>query len=300
MKQSILHKLNKLQFTSLFVLLLFVLPATAISQTDSTAVAEESSLISPSIDFTSVQKTEAISLKVAFSAKVNGAITKLKGYKIEFFAGTDSGFSKIGEALTDKTTGIAEFNYKADLAKNAADGKLHFKVSYEGNQKFEAAEEELTFKRGRIEITPVKEDSVYSVQLKLVDISTGTETVIPETDLVVMIKRMFKPMKIGEGKTDETGLASIEVPGNLPGDEKGNITILARLDENEEYGNIEAEVTQQWGIAVSNLNIKQPRALWSAHPPIWMLVTFIILMTTVWGHYFFIIYELFRLKKEHE
>jgi hypothetical protein len=30
----------------------------------------------------------------------------------------------------------------------------------------------------------------------------------------------------------------------------------------------------------------------------WMLITFIILMTAVWGHYIVIVYELFRLRKE--
>jgi hypothetical protein len=49
---------------------------------------------------------------------------------------------------------------------------------------------------------------------------------------------MFSALKLGEGKTDEAGEALIEIPNNLPGDAKGNISLLARLDENEVYGNL--------------------------------------------------------------
>jgi hypothetical protein len=91
---------------------------------------------------------------------------------------------------------------------------------------------------------------------------------------------------------------TVEVPADLPGDAKGNITLLARLDENETFGNLEASVQQQWGKAVSDKSEEQPRALWSSHPPLWMLITFIVLMVAVWGHYIIIVYELIRLRKE--
>ena len=84
----------------------------------------------------------------------------------------------------------------------------------------------------------------------------------------------------------------------MPGDDKGNITLLARLEENETYGNLKASVMQQCGTPVSSELKDIPRALWSPHPPIWMLVTFVVLMSAVWGHYLVIIIQLIRLRKE--
>jgi len=112
------------------------------------------------------------------------------------------------------------------------------------------------------------------------------------------VHRLFYPLKVAEGTTDENGEASAEIPNNLPGDPKGNLTLIGRLDENETYGNLEASVIQPWGIPVSDKLQKQPRALWSEHPPLWMLITFIVLMGAVWGHYLVIIIQLFRLRKE--
>ena len=43
-------------------------------------------------------------------------------------------------------------------------------------------------------MTPVKEDSVLTVQIKMIDI--GTE--IPDATVGIFVKRLFKPLKIGE------------------------------------------------------------------------------------------------------
>jgi hypothetical protein len=279
------------------MLVTIVLPGIAFSQTDSSK-KEEPATVTPLVEFTSTQKGDnTIDLKGSFKAKINGSLTKLEGLKVEFFAVGDAE-TKLGEAVTDRN-GVAIVNTKADQLTADTAGKLNFKLSFAGNKTIDPDEETLAIKRARLELTPTKGDSLNSLQIKLVDVSTGTETPVPATDLAVFVKRLFNPLKIGEGKTDEAGEASIDIPKNLPGDEKGNLTLLARVQDNEVYGNIETPLVQQWGTPVSSEMKEFPRALWSTHPPMWMLITFIILMGTVWGHYIVIVFELFRLKKEH-
>jgi len=287
---------------SLLAFIIFsIVPGKTKAQTDSSAKTEEikgPATYTPLIEFISVQKGDnSVDLKTSVKAKINGTLIKLAGLKIEFTIGSDSTAKKLGEAITD-SRGLAIFNCKEDQLVTDTGGKLNFKATFAGKDSIEAAEELVAVKRARLEITPVKEDSLLSVKIKLIDLSSGTETAVPETDLGVFVKRLFNPLKLGEGKTDASGEATIEIPNDLPGDAKGNITLLARLDENETYGNLEAAVVQQWGVPVSDEVKDLPRALWSSHPPIWMLVTFIILMTAVWGHYIVIIFELFRLRKE--
>lgn len=282
------------------LLAVLLIPARLLSQTDSTAAQEpeEPSLISPSIDFTSVQKGDnTVDLKAILKAKIKGSQVRLYKMMITFTSSSDSAEKEIGKVITDGN-GVALLNVKADQLTPDAEGKFHFKAGFAGNKSAESAEEELVVKRGKLIITPVKEDSLLSVRVKFVDLGTGAETAVPETDLGIFVKRHFKPLKIGEGKTDENGEVSVEIPNNLPGDAKGNITLQARLDDNEDYGILEASVTQPWGTPVSDKIEELPRALWSPHPPLWMLITFIILVTVVWGHYIVIVYELFRLRKE--
>lgn len=288
--------------------LLFV-PVLLPAQTDSGAPApadtaaaveapEEAELISPAIELISIQKGDSsVDLKAIVKAKVDGKMRKLYGLKAVFYMITDSAETEVGTVVTDRN-GFAMLNIKAGQLVTNPDGTLRFKVTVAGPKNLEAGEGEVTVKRAMLIMTPVKEDNLLSVQLKLVDLSTGEEKPVPETAVGLFVKRSFYPMKLGEGNTDENGEATIEVPNNLPGDPLGNITLLGKLEENETYGNLEVTSTQKWGVAVSNRIEDQPRALWSSHPPLWMLITFIILMTAVWGHYIVIVYELFRLRKE--
>lgn len=292
-RSKLIHKI----ICSLVVITVFLLPKYLSAQEDSTTESEK---ISPAIELMSIQKGDnTIDLKTALRAKINGNLTKLSGLKVEFFHTGETEDKKIGEAVTG-SNGTAVVNINSEDITADKEGKLNFKVAFSGNDKFESTEEVVAVKRAKLMMTPQAEDSIYTVQLKLVDLSTGVETAVPETNLNVYVKRLFSPMKVGEeAATDENGEASIEIPNNLPGDAKGNISLIAKLEDNEVYGNLETSVNQNWGIAVSDETKSLPRALWSPDPPIWMLITFIAMMTLVWGHYLVIIYELFRLRKEH-
>ncbi len=306
--KKFLNTSHVLRFRDLLlpVLLLIALavPVTLLSQNDSTVqkeeapAAEEPEMISPSIEFSGVQKSDnSIDLKAALKAKVKGQFIKLYKMKVRFVQVVNEEERDLGFVITDGN-GKAVLNIKADTLPLDAEGKLHFKAVFAGNKAMEPAEEIVSFARARLEITPVKEDSLLNVQVKLVDLSTGEASPVKEATVGIFVKRSFLPLKVGEGTTDEFGEATVEFPAGLPGDARGNLTLIGRLDESEVYGNLEAASIQQWGVPVSDKIEELPRALWSTNPPIWMMVTFVILMGTVWGHYLVIIIQLFRLRKE--
>lgn len=275
------------------------------AQTDTTIRIEEKpavedvDLISPSVEFTSVQKSDhSIDLKISLKAKIDGSLRMLHHINIRYYLVTDSTDVELGKAMTDMY-GRAVLNFKVNPADPDTDGRLHFKAVVPGNKSIEETEEELFVKRAILTLAPEKEDSLLKVRIKIAEISRNSEIPVADATTSIYVRRMFLPLKIGEGTTDEYGETVIEIPGNLPGDAAGNLFLIARLEESEIYGQLEAGVkAENWGVAVSDQRQEQPRALWSSSPPLWMLVTFIILMAVVWGHYLVIVYELFRLRKE--
>ncbi|MBP6286008.1 MAG: hypothetical protein KA409_03750 [Ferruginibacter sp.] len=295
---------NRIRIILMFAMLMLLFtPVTVIAQTDSTAIKEATAkeaaaLIAPALDFIVVQKSDSsIDLKAAIRAKIKGSAVKFPLLKVSFFQVSDTAEKNLGFVITDKN-GKAVLNVKETALIMAKDGSLNFKASFAGNKQMEPADGEMTVKRGMLQITPVKEDSLLTVKVNFISPVVGIDSAKKDLVIGIFVKRTFGPLKIGEGTTDENGEVTVEVPNNLPGDDKGNITLLAKLDENETFGNMEASAVQKWGLPVSVKIEEQPRALWSAHPPIWMLVTFIVLMVVVWGHFIVIVYELFRLRKE--
>lgn len=305
MKQSY-YTSNKQKVLGLILAVFVLLSVSSVSaQTDTTATATDTTaapagpeLISPSLDFAVVQKADnSFDLKTRLRGKVNGQAVNFHKLKVSFYQIANGEDIPLGFLITDGR-GKAVLNVKADTLKPDAEGKMHFKASFAGNKSMEAVEGLADFKRAKLEITPVKEDSVLSVQVKLTDEGSAASTPVKDATVGIYVQRSFLPLKVGEGTTDENGQATIEFPNGLPGDVNGNLTIIGRVDENETFGNLEASAVQKWGVLVSGKIELEQRALWSTHPPIWMLITFIVLMTTVWGHYIVIVYELFRLRKE--
>jgi hypothetical protein len=107
---------------------------------------------------------------------------------------------------------------------------------------------------------------------------------------------MFSLLPIGEAKLDETGSASVEFPASLPGDKQGNITIIARFEENAEFGNVEKKSTLKWGLPSAYSVPAGHRALWTKTAPKWMIYSLSVLLSGVWGHYLFAIISLIRIR----
>ena len=229
-------------------------------------------------------------------ARIDGSFQKVPNESVEFFKVDAEGNEvSLGKSATG-ANGIALMNVKAsDLAKDA-EGYWSLLARYEGNDKMTGSETDLRIRQAKLEMTPISDDSTYTISCVATAMSEDSSTPIVEAVVSVYVKRMFSLLKVGEGTTDESGAVEIAFPGDLAGNQDANIEITARIEETEEYGNLAAAMTQPWGYAVSNAYTEAPRALWSPNPPTWMVVAFFILMGAVWIHYAIIIYKLFIIK----
>jgi hypothetical protein len=250
------------------------------------------------IDLTALQiNAEKIELKALAQVKWDSVFDGLKGSKVSFFARTDSTETLLGTAETD-FDGVAVLSVNTGRVVPMADGTISFSASTEGTGKLSEGKGELSTKRAVISFKSFDGDSVHSVTVKVVSLVGGVEIPVKEAEVGVFIKRLFSDYPVGEAvATDENGEVSVEIPGGLAGDEKGNYTLVAKVDEHAEFGTLEAREIKPWGIKTKVDPLRQ-RTLWSHDPPLWMLITFIVLITVVWGHYMVIIYKLMRLKHQ--
>lgn len=303
MKKALNHCYRQTRYLTLYLLpVIFFLGLNnqLHAQSDSTekTVTKELELISPSLELIAVQKNDnSIELRAAMKAKIDRKSINLPLLKVSFIESVDTSEKALGFVITD-ANGKAVFNCKPGSLAIGKDGKIHLKAVFAGNKSMDPADAEVTIKPASLTMSPIVEDSVKKITCKLTDINNGISTPVANTVIGLYVKRSFFPLKIGEATTDTAGEATIEVPEKLPGDEMGNLVLLAKVDENEEFGNLESTSNQPWGVKVSNSVLTTQRTLWSSHPPLWMLITFFVLMTAVWGHYFVIVIQLYRLRKE--
>jgi hypothetical protein len=297
---SYIKKIERFEifYRTLVVLFLFSFNS-AIAQESSDSLPEASEKIKPALKLSSIKNSdESRSLIAVFNYKNKETKESfdIKGAKINFYVGLDS-IVKLGTVETNEN-GIAKCDIKSDFIfpKNE-EGFIHFSVDFEGNDAIRGASNEVDVKDLIIELSLEEIDSVKKVTVKVVQLNGKNEKIpLNEVEMPVCVARMFSHLKLGTITLTE-GEGTFEFPSGLPGDTAGNVVVIAKFDENEEFGTVIKSQTIGWGIATKHLNAYSPRSLWTQVAPVWMIITLSIMLLGVWGHYVFVIIQLIILKR---
>lgn len=156
--------------------------------------------------------------------------------------------------------------------------------------------------KANITISFSQNDSLRQVIAKLTARGAGaTDTAIKGVDIHFYVKKSFGllPLEGDNLTTDENGEAMVDFPADLPGDATGNLVVVAKVEDDERLGNIEATKTVKWGIALKQEQATDQRALWaSANNAPWSLVIIVSgLVMIVWGMIVYIFIQLILIKK---
>lgn len=123
-----------------------------------------------------------------------------------------------------------------------------------------------------------------------------------EVDVHFYVKRDFGLMRIGElsNYTGADGKAKVIFPEKIVGDSLGNVELVVRVENNFFFNDTESSVIKKWGDPlVTDEDLFNRRALWGPRDksPIWLLLLANGIIALVWAVIFYVIYNLFRIKK---
>ena len=190
--------------------------------------------------------------------------------------------------------GKAKFDLEETDVNRDSLGRAVFESRFAGNTSYRSADKDVSTKRAKLEISLNVVDSVKQVTIEGFEINQRN-TVIPEADIQLFVKRTYSDLSIAEGSLED-GIWEVDFPNDIPGDPFGNLSIIARVSEHDEYGTIEVKESVQWG-TLAPIDIQWDiRALWG-RPPIWILVAVFTALGAAWVHYFLAIYNLRKIRR---
>ncbi len=217
---------------------------------------------------------------------------------VYFYVEYDTSTAALGHISTDKE-GIAVLylSEEYDLPENS--GNTHiFRTEFEGNDMYMPVEEVVEIKDILLDFSLTEKDSVKTIEISVNEYSSK-DTLVPAADveIYVYVKRLFSLLELGVEYSDDIGRASIEFPGDLPGDSAGNITLIIKVEDSDIYGNVEKAKNINWGIPVSYKEEETPRALWADEAPLWMIIAVVIILAGAWFNFFLAIFKIYQVKK---
>lgn len=185
---------------------------------------------------------------------------------------------------------------------NSSDQHLFIAVS-EANKTFGESTTEINITKSRILIDTLNEEGTRSVSVQVQTLSNGAWVPAGEVDVKIAVKRLLGgELLIGEEETyttDSLGQAVGEFKrDSLPSDAKGNIVLIAKVEDNEQLGNLSIERAVPWG---ANYKIDEThygfRALWSTgnRAPWWLIGMSYGTIAIVWGSLIYLVFQLIRM-----
>lgn len=224
---------------------------------------------------------------------------KVKVYFDE--AGDDNNL--IGESKTD-FTGKAIFTIPAQYSEKWNEATSHTMIAViEPFDEFDALETEIEITKSKLILDTLTEGDQRKISIKLYEKSDTMWIPAADVEMKIGIKRLGSILPIGEDATyttDSSGMILVDYAiDKVPGDKHGMISLVAKLEEHELYGTVENELSVPWGNPVtSKLNLEQ-RTLWATgnRVPIWLLALALVIIVSVWGTLFYIVWQLSKIIK---
>ena len=205
---------------------------------------------------------------------------------------------ELGNTVTS-AAGLSKFVIKDfNSLEPDSTGTYHFIVSFRGNGEFKKASKEISFKNADIEAELVTRDSINYITARIID--TSLDSSVADVPLTVQVKRLFRPLKLGEDfyMTDDNGEIEVAVEDGIPGID-GNLTLEVLLKENDDYGTISSSIIAPIGKKVVRESTFHQRTMWSPRgkTPIFLLFLTFSFIIIVWGIFVYLFRNLIKIVK---
>jgi len=140
------------------------------------------------------------------------------------------------------------------------------------------------------------DDNVDKLVVKVFD----NEIPQPKVDISAFVKGMFGKYLLGKTKTNDLGIAYIDVDAKLPGDKEGMLNLIVKATKG--YGS--AKITQKLAMVApsTNISVIDGRHIWSTDKmaPIWLKSTFFITIISVWSVILLIVFGLRKINQANK
>jgi hypothetical protein len=219
-----------------------------------------------------------------------------------YMDGDSSETNLMGKFKTDKN-GVAKLILPAasqQLWNSAAQHNFKAEASGKG---FESTEAEITITKSKITIDTSSDETTKSITVTVTQLKDKDWVPAKDVEMKIGISRLNSLLPVGDEETyttDSSGQVTAEFKKDtMPGDIKGNITLIAKVEENEYYGNLSVEKAVPWGVYKVYENNFNKRTLWGTRDktPLWLLFMAYSIIAGVWGVFVYLIFQLIKIRK---
>ena len=190
---------------------------------------------------------------------------------------------------------IIEAGYKFPLD---AEGYAIINAAYGGNDSLRAANKEIKFLDLDLDISFEVIDSINHIIVSAFALdSLGEKKPIAGIDINIGVERLYSILYLEKIETEDDGRGIMEFPNDIPGDSIGNIHVIVKIIDNDDYGSITQWANIDWGTIVDYSDAAGSRSLFGDEAPMWMIIAVFVILAGAWFHFILAITKVLKMRK---
>ena len=233
-------------------------------------------------------------------SKIKGKFLPVEGITVTLYLNAQIPAKVLGKLVTNakgEASLLLPPSAKDEWNKSA---KQSFIVVSQPTKLYDEATGNFDITKAKIKIDTAVDKIITA---KLMELKDTVWTPVKGVDVKIAVIRLGGDLNVSETATyatDSLGMATAEYKrDSLPGDTKGNLTLIARLEDNELYGNLSSEKIVPWGKSYSYLSEFDKRTLFARRgkSPIWLELIAYSIVVAVWSVIFYLVGQIKKLIK---
>ena len=239
-------------------------------------------------------------LKTTAKAKINGKFTPVGGVHVKFYINSESPEHLLGSAKTDANGQAALMIPPGAKDEWNKSPKQSFLAIADSTDLYKAVSTSIDLTKARIKLDTAEDKKINAT---LVEQQGSNWAPVKGVDMKIAVKRLGGDLNVTETPTvttDSLGVASADFKLlNLPGDLKGNLVLVASVEDNDIYGNLSTERTVPWGTPTDYVSDYDKRSLFAraGRAPFWLIWMASGITLSVWLVLFYLFLQIRKLKK---
>ena len=236
--------------------------------------------------------------------KLGKKYTPVKNIAVKIYIDSDSSETNLlGNVITGEK-GLAKVAFPASVKEiwNAS-AQHNFIALSPSSKEFDETKSELAVTKAKITIDTSSAEEVRNITATVTELKNGEWVPAKDVELRIGVKRLGSILQAGDEETyttDSLGQAIAEFKkDSLPGDEKGNLLLMAKVEDNEIYGNLVIEKSVPWGVNKKYENNFDKRSLFATRDktPLWLLFIAYSIIAGVWGVLIYLAVQIIKIRK---
>lgn len=239
-------------------------------------------------------------LSVLAKTKEKGKFQPVGGAHIRLYLDKDSAAFFAGDAVTGpKGSAITFLPPSLKNQWNSAATHKFIALSDEEGA-FNPSRTEASVVKAHLEIDTGQGRTIIA---KIVELKNGEWAPVKAVEIKVAIKRSGSDLAVSDKDsytTDSTGTISAEFNREgIPGDKNGLLTLVAKVEDNDTYGNLRVEKSEPWGAVLKLADTFDNRSLWAARfkTPLWLLLMEYSIFLSVWSVVIYLVFQIIKIIK---